>query len=76
MTDIRDILATGKPLAEVVADAIQSVEKACKRAEDEFPLLAAPDGTASPQFKDLRLVLDFVYSVIGVHPRAPEGADA
>lgn len=40
-----------------MTDFIDRLEQACARAEDEYPHLAAPDGTVAVPFADLRALL-------------------
>lgn len=40
-----------------MTDFIARLERACARAEEEFPKLAAPDGTVAVPFTDLRALL-------------------
>ena len=39
-------------------DVRERLERACARAEEEYPQLAAPDGTVAVQFTDLRALLE------------------
>jgi hypothetical protein len=44
------------PLA--VAHAIHRIDERCRQAEEEYPKLAAPDGTVAVQIDDLRAFLN------------------
>ena len=45
------------PPPSVLDEVVARLEAACCRAEYEYPLLAAPDGTVAVQFADLRTLL-------------------
>jgi hypothetical protein len=51
-----------------MADFIDRLERACARAEYEFPRLAAPDGTVAVPFTDLRQLLSLLASA-NTHPK-------
>jgi hypothetical protein len=52
-----DGMTLPNPKACDLVETVARLEAACSRAEDESPKLAAPDGTAAVQFRDLRAVL-------------------
>lgn len=41
-----------------VAEAAARLDERCRRAEDEYPRLAAPDGTVAVPIGDLRILLN------------------
>ena len=57
-----------------VTEAVARLETACARAEYEFPLLAAPDGTVAVPFADLRALLS-MQSAREPKPASPPTGD-
>ena len=50
-------MLTRTPPPSALDEEVMRLEAACCRAEYEYPLLAAPDGTVAVQFADLRTLL-------------------